>query len=183
MNVKKLEKELKTMDNEIILLEVSSETQVEAGLTVLKNLIDSEKVGIIVSASRPYNSLLDLYEKHKINVNNLIIIDAISHKQGLKTEEIGNVFFVENVKSLTTMSIMIKESMEKIKKPKFVFIDSVTTMLIYNNPEVYMRFLHDTLSEMRNQGVGGVLIFVETETNEKIKTQLKTVCDRVITLT
>jgi len=178
-----LEKELKQTDDEIILLEVSSETQVEASSTALKHLIDSGKIGIIVSASRPYNSLLDLYKKYKINMKDLIIIDAISHKQGLKTEEIGNVFFVENVKSLTTMSIMIKESMEKIKKPKFVFIDSVTTMLIYNNPETYMRFLHDILSEMRNQGTGGILVFVETETNEKIKIQLKTVCDKVITLT
>ncbi|MEK6913647.1 MAG: hypothetical protein AABW47_03170, partial [Nanoarchaeota archaeon] len=61
----------------------------------------------------------DLYKKHKIDVKNLMIIDAISHKQGLKTEEVANVFFVENVKSLTTIAIMIKESMEKIRKPKF----------------------------------------------------------------
>jgi KaiC/GvpD/RAD55 family RecA-like ATPase len=182
MDKKKLEKELKGLKEEIVLLEVSSESVVEASLTILKYLTDNGQIGIIVSASRPYNSLFDLYKKHKINTKSLMIIDAISHKQGLKTEEVENVFFVENIKSLTTIAIMIKESLEKIKKQKFVFIDSVTTMLIYNNPEVYMRFLHSTLSEMRNQGVGGILIFIESEANEKIKMQLKTICDKVITL-
>ncbi|MEK6913138.1 MAG: hypothetical protein AABW47_00515 [Nanoarchaeota archaeon] len=60
MDKKKLEKELKGLKEEIVLLEVSSESVVEASLTILKYLIDKGKVGIVVSASRPYNSLFDL---------------------------------------------------------------------------------------------------------------------------
>lgn len=182
MDIKNLEKELIALKDEIVLLEVSSEQAIEASSRALKCLTENGKIGIIVSASRPYSSLLDLYKKYNINSRNLMIIDAITHNQGLKTDVIGidNIFFVENVRSLTTISIMIRECIRKITKSKFVFIDSITSMLIYNKPDIYMRFLHGALSEMRNESVGGILIFVENEGDEKFKSQLKTICDKVI---
>ena len=136
-------------------------------ICLIKHLVDDKGyVGIIVSASRPYNNLMNLYQQKGINTYKILFIDCISKSQSVKLEEAGNVVYQDAVSDLTNISLSIKQAMDKIPGKKFVFVDSITTMPIHNTSEIFARFMHGVITKLRIKGVSGLLISVEEETDE-----------------
>ena len=62
----------------------------------------------------------------------------------------------------------------------FLFIDSITTMLIHNDPHIFARFIHNILTKMRLYGTGGLIISLEEKTNREVKAEIAQLCDKVI---
>ena len=53
-------------------------------------------------------------------------------------------------------------------------------MLIYNQPDIFARFVHSILTEMRINGANGLLISLEGETNKEVSAEIAQLCDKVI---
>lgn len=177
-----IEKEFDDLpDGWIILLETSAEKALEVSLRALQYLISKKNyIGIVLSASRPYKNLLQLYGKKGIDTNRILFLDCISKSQSLDVEQKGNVLYLEAVSDLTSISLALKGSMEKIQGEKFVYIDSITTMLIHNKPEVFARFIHAILTKMRIHGISGLLFSLEDETDKEIRAEIAQLCDRIV---
>jgi len=168
-------------DEWIVLAETSAEKTLGSSLSMIKYLVDDGGyVGIVVSASRPYNNLTNLYQQKGIDTNKILFIDCISKSQSVELEEAGNVVYQDAVSDLTNISLSIKTAMDKIPEKKFVFIDSITTMLIHNTSEIFARFIHGMITKLRIKGVSGLLLSVEEETDEHIRFQIADLCDKVI---
>lgn len=71
---------------------------------------------------------------------------------------------------------------EKIKGNKFIFIDSISTMLIYNKSDVFTRFTHSILTRMRMNGSRGILLCLENETDKAVHAEIVQLCDKVISI-
>ncbi len=97
-----------------------------------------------------------------------------------ETYVIQSPLYLESVADLTKISLSISECIKAIKGKKFIFIDSITTMLIHNKPDVYARFIHNILTKMRMSGINGLLISLENETNKEVRAEIAQLCDRVI---
>lgn len=181
IDTKKLKKELSSLpEGWIILLETSAEKALEVSLAAIKILTDKGHNGFILSANRPYANLISLYKKNNIDVKKIFILDCICKSQGAKLEEADNVLYIESVSHLTDISLSLSECIKKIKDNKFIFIDSVTTMLIHNTPGTFAKFVHGILTRMRMSGVNGLLISLETETNKEVRAEIAQLCDKVI---
>ena len=177
---KKLSKDLSDVQDGIIaLLEINANESFEANLASISYLIKNNDVGIILSASRPYSNIINLYSKNKIDVNKLFFLDLVSksHHAEVKAD---NVTYLENVSALTDISLALSEAIKNFKGKKFVFIDSITTMLIHNEPYVFARFIHSILTRMRLNGVGGVLISLTDSSNYDLRAEIAQICDKVI---
>ena len=181
-NVENISQELSNLpDGWIVLLETSVEKILDSSLSAMKFLIGEKNyIGIVLSASRPYKNLANLYEQKGIDTKKILFLDCISKSQSLNLEETGNVLYLEAASDLTNISLAIKGGMEKIEGDKFVFIDSVTSMLIHNKPEIFARFIHGILTKMRINGVSGLLISLENETDEEIRAEIAQLCDRIV---
>lgn len=183
VDINNLEEELRGIPNDyIILVETSAENAFEVALAVVRFLTKKNDYGIIVSANRPYTTLLNIYRRNNIDISKVFIVDLISKNlnEDFKTE---NVMFIDNVSSLTDISLSVNEHMKKLNGKKFVFFDSLTTMLIHNEPYVFARFIHSILTRMRLNGVGGVLISLIDSSNHDIRAEIAQLCDRVIKVT
>ena len=181
IDVKWLEKELSGLaQGWIVLVETSAENALEVSLAAIKILMDENYNGIIVSANRPYSNLLSLYKKNNINTKKLFIIDCLCKSQDAKPEQADNASCLESASHLTEISFALSECMDKIKGNKFIFIDSITTMLIHNPSNVFARFIHGILTKMRMNEVNGLLISLEEERNREVRTEIAQLCDRVI---
>jgi len=178
---KKLKKELSNLPDEwIVLLETSAENSLKVSLAVLKILVNEGYTGIILSASRPCSNILNLYKKNEINTKNIFILDCVCKSQGIKEKEVKEVMHLENASSLTEIALAINDSISKIKNKKFVFVDSITTMLIHNKPELFARFVHSILTKMRVNKINGFLVSLENETNKEVRAEIAQLCDKVI---
>jgi len=176
----KLEEELRNIPSDsIIFLETTAEKFLDVSLAAIKLLSNRNDSGIIVSANRPYKNLMDFYKKNDIDVSKMFILDCISKNQ-FDTHNGGNVVFLENASALTDISLQLDERIKIINGKKFLFIDSITTMLIHNEPHIFARFVHSILTKMRLYGTGGLIISLEEKTNREVKAEIAQLCDKVI---
>ena len=176
----KLEKELQDIPSDyIVFLETSSDKFLEVSLAAIKLLANKNDSGIIVSANRPYKNLIDFYKRNDIDVSKMFILDCITKNQ-FNTYNGGNVVFLENVSALTDISLHLDERIKIMNGKKFLFIDSITTMLIHNDPHIFARFVHSVLTKMRLYGTGGLIISLEEKTNRDVKAEIAQLCDKVI---
>lgn len=98
----------------------------------LKNL-----PGIYVSLNKTQKSLENLLKKEKINLNKLFFIDCVTSKQ---TKEDVLHIPITNLKEL---SYSINRFIKEIKGKKFLIIDALSTLLIYNNENNVAAFVKE----------------------------------------
>jgi len=179
--IERLKEELEDLpDDSIILIETSPEKAFELGLALVKFFSDKNDNGIIVSANRPYSNLVSVLKKNGIDVGKMFFLDCISKSQNADIQA-ENVSFIDNVSSLTDISLTINQRIRETNGiKKFVFFDSIPTMLIHNKPYVFARFVHGVLTMMRLNGVGGVLVSLNGENNKEIRAEIAQLCDKVI---
>lgn len=176
----KLKKELGNLpEGWIVLVETNVETISDAGLALTKLLIDKSYSGIIISASRPCNNLLELYKNKKINADKIFVIDCVCQGQGIKKSTSG-VLHLDSVSSLTDISIALDNALQKKTGKTFVFVDSILSMLIHNDPHTFAKFIHGILTKIRINKANGLLISVENETNKEVRAEIAQLCDKVI---
>ena len=179
----KLERDLNGLPEDfIILIEASAEKIFDVTMVAMKFLTRKNDNGIIISASRPYANLITNYQRNNIDTNKVFILDLISKNQNADISA-ENVMFMQNASSLTDISLSVNERIKKINGKKFLFIDSINSMLIHNEPYVFARFIHSILTRMRINGMGGLLISLNDNTNHDIKAEIAQLCDKVIRVT
>jgi KaiC/GvpD/RAD55 family RecA-like ATPase len=181
IDLKIIEKELNNLPiGYIVLLETSAENSIELGLGAIKFLTNKSYNGIVLSASRPFSNLISLYKKNSIDIKKLFFLDCVSKSKSAKSEEDTNVLYLRSVSDLTNISISLSKAINSVKGNKFIFIDSITTMLIYNKPSVFAMFIHSIMTRMRTYGISGLLISLQSETNKEIRAEILQLCDKVI---
>ena len=179
--IEKIKEELGNLPhNHIVLIETTAEKSIEINMHLAKFLSEKNDSGIIVSTNRPYSNLIEIYKENGIDLGKLFFLDCVSKNRRGEVKA-GNVAFLENLSSLTDISISISDSISIIQGyKKFVFFDSINTILIQNKPHVFARFVYGVLMKMRLNGVGGVLISIKDDNNTEIRAEVAQLCDKVI---
>jgi hypothetical protein len=178
---KKLAKELNSCsEGEIFLIETTAEKILEVNLAIVKWLSDKKYTQIILSTSRPCKNLLNLYKKNDIDTSKLIILCTVCQEKEKNKQENNNVIHLQTCSALTDISLSLSKCMESIKDKKFIFIDSINTMLIHNEPNTLARFIHSILTKMRINNVSGLLISLEAETDKMVRAEIAQLCDKII---
>ena len=181
--IKKLKEELQKLpDDSIVFLETTEDKIFELGLISVKRFSDKNYTGIIVSANRPYQNLVNLYKKNGINVDKMFFLDCISKNLNGQIKA-DNVIYIENLSSLTDISLSINKQINNGHgNKKFIFFDSISTILIHNKPYVFVRFIHSILTKMRLNNIGGILIFLAADNTNGIRADIAQLCDKIISI-
>ena len=178
--IKKIQEVLDDLpDDCIVFIETSAEDSFEVSTSLVKYFSSKSDKGIVLSANRPYVNLMSIYEKNDIDVSKMFILDCLSKGQHADAPA-DNVVFIENLSALTDISLSIEEHINGVPGKKFIFFDSLTTMLIHNKPYVLARFIHNIFTKMRLKGIGGVIISLQDSSNRDIKAEIAQLCDKVI---
>ncbi|MBR9704657.1 hypothetical protein GOV12_04545 [Candidatus Pacearchaeota archaeon] len=110
------------------------------------NIISREKdiPGIYVSLNKTQKSSNDFLKKNNINSDNLFFIDCVT---SIKTNE--NVLHIPPT-DLKKLSFAIKNFIKEIKQNKYLIIDALSTLLIYNNENKVASFVKE-ITEIASQ--------------------------------
>jgi len=152
-----------------------SEHNVAATSVLMKK---KDALGLYVTLNSPYKKVLEDLKKNKIETKKLYFIDGAS-KVSKKEKEADSCTYLESNSSLTNLSLVISASI-KTGKFSFLFFDSISTLLVYNNFESTQRFLHYLINNIRNQDLTLVLRAVEEEKTNKLLPILSQFCDKCI---
>ena len=110
-------------------------------------------------------------------------------RKGRQSEKVARFVFDETKQygkfeteliDVRDFGISITEAITALElKEKFIFFDSIDTLLIYNKEEVVLKFIHFLIGRIREWNVKGIIVTVE---KTEIIPQLSEFCDKVIYL-
>ncbi|MDI6798686.1 MAG: hypothetical protein QMD12_01660 [Candidatus Aenigmarchaeota archaeon] len=184
--LKDLRRELSTLPfRGIVLFITNVNNYFRDSVYIIKILVNSLKFdGIYITINKPYQNLIGLLKKNRVDTEKLFFIDCITKTVGGKPEIAENCLFIASPQNLTELGVALSQAMEAMKgKPnKFLLLDSLSTLLIYNNAGTVARFSHFLTTKIRLSKLKGVFIIVEKEMEEKLLITLSEFCDKVIKL-
>jgi KaiC/GvpD/RAD55 family RecA-like ATPase len=171
----------KLKDNKGIYVLASSAEEYEGvKMSALRVLVNIRKqAGIYVTLTKPYMNLRENFENNGVNISRLYFIDCISLKEG-KRQETDNCTYISGPTSLTELSLAITAA-ANTGKLDFLFLDSVSSLLMYNDRASSAKFFHYLISKMLSYEIGGVILaFRQDKETIKLLPVLMQFCDECI---
>jgi len=179
--INELRTKFQEMKNFLALVETDSGNYTDISIDVLWYFSNDLNIpGIYVITNKPYKTVKQQMEKSGLNPNKMIFIDIVTKMAKGDTEPKSNCFFVESPKNLVELGTAIDMALNAIKyEDKFVFFDSLTTLLIYNHPDELVKFFHLLGLKIRNYNINGVILSIEKKDNI-ITERISQFCDIVL---
>lgn len=167
----------------LLLFVINAEDYLEKNMVILNEVLKQEDtVGVYVTLNRPYQVLTKILEKNNIDTDKLFFIDCITKTIEPENEE-KKCLFLENPQNLTNITIAIEEIMSTIQsKNKSLFVDPLSTLLIYNRTETVSKFLHFLTGKIRVLNLNGVLLSTEKDLDPEFADQLEQFVDKIVDL-
>lgn len=168
-------------ENFIVSVIVPTDNYEEVNMQILNKFISEEKKhGIYITLNRPYDNIVGLMKKDKIDIKKLSFIDCIS-KEISRPKGKVDCIFIRSPADLTGMAIALDKLFEH-NKHGFIFFDSLDTLLFYNKLDGVIKFLHFITGKMRIYGIHGVLLGLHEKTTEELIGELSPFTDKIIKL-
>ena len=127
-----------------------------------------------VTLNKSYDTLTKDFESRKIDLDKILFIDSVSGK----VDSQKGVIFVSSPKALTELSITIADVLKK-DVDSFVF-DSISTLLVYVQPETSIKFIHFIISKIRSDNKNCALIALDSDMSTSLMKDVSMFVDKVV---
>jgi len=186
INVSKLlsEKYAKLGNGWITLLQVPIENAASVNLEAIKTLQSLDYQGIYITLSKDYPELTRLLKEKGVNLDSLVFIDGISQMYAVEKVNSPQVSYVAGPVSVDEISKQVTQIAPTLKgNKKFVFLDSITTVLLYNSLERTLKFTEFLTQSLKMLQVVGIVVSVSKGfANEQLIKELTKISNEVINL-
>jgi len=174
---------LKGMKDYVALAIVSGEKFQETNLKIVAELVENGIPGVYVTLNRPYENVKKQLGSKKVDLTKIIFIDAVTKTGSGRIEKTPNCLFIGSPQNLSDMSIAMDQAIMAIPtKDKFLFFDSLSTLLLYNEVGVVAKFVHFLSGKMRVWKVRGIIISLRQKKDKELIEELREFCDMIINL-
>lgn len=168
-------------EGEIILYITPKDSYVAANNRLLDFYVGKHGFSCIyVTMNRSYAVMSSIMKESGIDPERIFFIDAVTPIHTSSIFRSGNAVFVGSPRNLTNVSIVVGSTIKTGKGKRILFLDSLSSMLLYNGAETGTRFMHFLLSLMRTWKVSSAIMSIEKETDAAVLAQLVRMCDRVV---
>lgn len=140
----------------------------------------SDEAWVYLSVTKPYQSILNQFPF--INeIQNICFIDCISRAAGI-SKPTKNVIFVESPTMLEKIGLEIMDSFKEIdpKTKKYLVLDSLTNLIIYNDPEIITEFFYHMINRTRARDINSISLAIEEEGMENCLNRLIYLNDKIL---
>lgn len=180
-----IQKELSLLPEKFIVAFIVPPNKHEKLNFALLNILTNKKnfQGCYITVNKPHKHLVGLLKKNKVNSKNLVFIDCITKNISRSAAVEGNCIFIDSPTNLTALGIAIKEVVDLMKPgQRFVFIDSLSSLLLHNSTAKVLKFFHFLSGKMRIWEIDGLMVSLHTETDKKLIAEIAEFCDKIIRL-
>ena len=173
---------LKILEKEegyVALATVDSKNYQKTNIEMIKYFVNIKNIpGVYVTLNKPYDVIKSLLIKDKVNIDIIIFIDGVTKTAGGETERIKDCLFLGNPENLSDISMAMDQAVRAIGGNKrFLFFDSIDTLLIYNDAKTVARFIHFLAGKMRVWKVEGIIVSLSQKSNQELIEELSQFCD------
>lgn len=134
--------------------------------------------GVYVTINKPYS---DLIKGLSIVPENVWYVDSITALTGRGTPDLPRVTYLDSPLALVEMNLAIADELKKVvSNVKFLVVDSISTLLVYNSSQSVEKFCHTVISKNRSDSVVGVFLMIESEEHRAVVDTLAQFVDNVV---
>ena len=164
---------------EYVALATINSKYANANIELIKYMTEEVKSpGVYVTLNKPFRTIESDLKNSKIDTRVIIFIDAVTKTAGGEIKKIDQCLFIGSPENLSDISIAMDQAISSLKeKDKFLFFDSLNTLLLYNTAETVARFIHFLAGKMRIWKVKGIIISLEKKANKELIEELSQFCD------
>jgi len=150
-----------------------------ANIELIKYMTEEVKSpGVYVTLNKPFKTIESDLKNSKVDTRIIIFIDAVTKTVGGEIKKTDRCLFIGSPENLSDLSIAMDQAITSLKgKDKFLFFDSLNTLLLYNSAETVARFIHFLAGKMRIWKVKGIIISLEKKANKELIDELSQFCD------
>ncbi|MEK6922974.1 MAG: hypothetical protein AABX08_04205 [Nanoarchaeota archaeon] len=179
MKKEDFKKKLKGMENSVVIAVVPAKSYEQTNINLIKYLTNDLRIpGVYVTLNKPYSKMKGLFEKAKIDSSIILFIDAITKTAGGIPEKRKDCLYIGTPENLSDVSLAMDQAVTSLtKREKFLFFDSLNTLLIYNNVKTVARFIHFLAGKMHVWKVRGIIVSLQKKGNEDLLNELSQFCD------
>jgi hypothetical protein len=142
---------------------------------------ETQAYSIYVSVTNPSTLVRSLLESLDIPPERVFFVDAISQILMAGQKKIPNASYVESPTMLENIMLRVEYFLRKNASPrKLVFLDSVNSLAIHNDPAILSEFFHILVNNLKSRGVTIVILAVAEETGPEMENILGLVCDDTV---
>lgn len=163
-----------------VLVVTGSESYRETKTQVVKHLADKGRSGIYMSVNKPFEAIRDELEEGNVKTSDIFFLDAISEKNMRDKSEEDNVVYLDSPENLTDLSISVSEAVKDIEGDKYVLIDSISDLIVYNEEKTVLKFTRFIINNIRKWEIAGFMFILDNDVDQHLISQLESLCDKRI---
>ena len=171
-----IDKQAPGIDNPVVLLTVNPVVYQTGVMDAIRYFSGRFGKGLYITLNKPSAVLQAVFERGGLARESLMFIDSITNTSEHTTE---TCHFLGRMRELTDLGIALAKMISE-KEVNFVFVDSISTLLIYNDSNSVARFCHSVTEKLRNLNLPAALVLVEMEEGKGIAAQLAQFCDAYV---
>ncbi len=171
---------LRDFDNPIVLTLIDPMRYQEATVDILNYFSKKSSRGIYVTLNKPFSVLMKTFGNAGVPAESLYFVDGITNVPS--PEEGKDHACLGSGVGLSNLCIGISRAVNLFEGEKFLLLDSLSTLLIYNDPKSVSKFAHLLTEKMRRWNTSGSLLTVEMNAEKDVVSQLAPFCDKVVKL-
>jgi KaiC/GvpD/RAD55 family RecA-like ATPase len=169
--------QLQRMRDYVALATVEAKKYQETNIKIIKSFVDDNIPGVYVTLSKPFVTIKKILEEAGIDTDMIIFIDAIT-KTITGVEKKENCLFIGSPENLSDISIAIDQAVTALPtKERFIFFDSLSVLLVYNEPVTVAKFIHMLAGKMHIWKVRGIIVSLRRKEDEELINELFQFCD------
>lgn len=168
-----IKKEL--VSNQIVLLIMPSVEYNDVIIDIVKKLSGNI---CYVTANKTYDALREIFQKKKVNVENIVFIDTISKTMKKVPDQGERVYYVSSPGALTELSLAIG----KFLKHDFDYLifDSITNLAIYQKQNICTKFIADLVNKTKKTKTKAVFYALDTKEQAWVVDHAGAIVDKVV---
>ncbi|MFH1056072.1 MAG: hypothetical protein V1744_08275 [Candidatus Altiarchaeota archaeon] len=162
-----------------VLYLINPERYFEGVVSIFKHEI-GDRYAVYVTTNKPYNHIINLFKEEGIDTSRIFFIDCITREVSTgKIPEPPNCLFVESLQDMTAIAIAINTGIEHLPGHKILLLDSLSTLLLYNDSKVVGQFSNFLLNKLRIQEMDGIMLALESDMDHTIIKTIESFMDEV----
>jgi KaiC/GvpD/RAD55 family RecA-like ATPase len=168
----------------VALMQIPVEKAVDVNIESIKVLQGLGYEGVYITLSKDYVELTKIFREQGVDMGKLSFVDGVSQMYGIGAVDSPNVKYISGPISLDGIVAAITDVIPVIKsEKKFVFLDSITTVLLYNSLERTLKFSEFLTTSLKRLQVAGVVTSVSRGfVNDNLIKELTKISNEVIKL-
>jgi archaellum biogenesis ATPase FlaH len=139
-----------------------------------------EEAWVYVTVTKTCENLFNEHEflEHSENIK---FIDCISRGSGI-TKPISNCIFIESPTMLEKLGLEIMNTFKEVNDEvdKYLVIDSLTNLIMYNDPEIVTEFFYYIINRTRVKNIHTISLAIEEEGLDKYLNRLIYLNDKIL---